>query len=990
LVAGFALIAGVASSLAQAPPPVNFVSGQLFSGAGNYDRIPGAAGVIALAVGDFNNDGKLDLVMTNSDTNNNGLGLVLGNGDGTFQAPLRVADFNSYGSMGGSVAGDFNKDGNLDFAAAIDLNNLVQVVVYLGDGLGHFTLNNTYSIGGVNSHPPFLFATADVNGDANLDLIVPDVSNGAVAVLYGKGDGTFPNATEFPAAVPGVTAPGAVAVGDFNKDGKPDLVVASYTGCCPLRGGIHVLLDNGTGGFQAPVFYANPGGVDSLAQVAVADLNADGKLDVAESTMGGQNLAIFLGNGDGTFQPVKTYFTIWGSALAVGNLSSDKKPEIVVTSYYDGTAWVWLNKGSGVFQLSGMYSTDGGAQALALADFNKDGKLDLVTGNSSGQYFTVALGNGDGTFRSSPHYNDSGGWTTGFAVADFNLDGNPDVVQAGGGTAVGLSIMLGSSHGVLKAPTYINLGANSYAIVAFALAGDLNGDGKPDIVSSTAEGYGNPYGVAILLGTGTGTFKPALVYTTSTSSYPAQGVLVDVNGDGKVDIVTSNFDASLSVLLNKGKGTYGAPLVTPGVTADPSWIAAADFNADGKLDLVLTDYGAVKTHLLLGNGNGTFQTPTVIFSSLRPTAPAIVGDFNKDGKLDLAILSSDAICAYCGGSMAILLGNGNGTFTTGNTYYFYDQYSNFTGGFVPTGGAAVDLNGDGKPDLAIAVGNPRYNLNGAYRAAEQYMGGLVFLGNGNGTFMQQSGWLAGAWPAFVAAADFNSDGMPDLAFLSNNLNYGQTSLTILQNATQPVSVSPLSINYGNKVVGTSTAQTIVLTNDQTTSLTISSINLGGTNPGEFAYKSACGTHVSSGANCIITVTFKPVGVDTRTASLFIHDSVGTQSVALRGVSTEVKISPTSLPFGGVTVGQQKTLSVTLTNVGSTVMSIVSPGITITGTSATDYSQTNTCGTSVVAGGNCTISVTFKPSKTGSRGATLNINDNGGLSPQKVPLSGSGI
>jgi hypothetical protein len=552
------LVMTSAASFAQTPPPINFVSGQLFSGVGHGDRIPGAAGVITLAVGDFNNDGKLDLITTNSDVNENGLGLVLGNGDGTFQYPIEVAGFAIYGSMGAIVAGDFNKDGKLDFATTWSLGGPVQVSVYLNDGTGHFTFNNSHPIGTTLTRQ---MATVDLNSDGKLDLIVPDPSNSAVAVLYGNGDGTFQPAVDFPAAVPGQTAPTGVAIGDFNKDGKPDIVVASSTGCCPHQGGISVLLNSTPG---APVLYLNPNGTDS-GQVAVADLNADGKLDVVLSSMGGQGIAVFLGVGNGTFQAAKNMTVPWASSVAIGNFTSDKKPDLVVSSYYDGTVWALVNKGSGNFQVSGVYSSDWSAMAIVLADFNGDKKLDFVAGNSTGQYVTLGLGNGDGTFRSSAHYNESGGmWTNGFSVADFNLDGSPDVIQAGGGTGVGLSLMLGNSHGVLGTPTYIALGGSPYSQVMFALADDVNGDKKPDIVSSTAEGYGNPYGVVVMLGMGTGKFKPGVVYTTSPSSYPAVGVLADVNNDGKLDILTSNNDGTFSVLLNTGKGVYGAATVIHG------------------------------------------------------------------------------------------------------------------------------------------------------------------------------------------------------------------------------------------------------------------------------------------------------------------------------------------------------------------------------------------------------------------------------------------
>ena len=979
---------------AQNPPPINFISGEPFSGVGHGDRIPGAANVYTFAVGDFNSDGKLDLITTNN-SNLWGLGLVLGNGDGTFQPPVEVVGNETGGAFGGIVAGDFNKDGKLDFAVLWVSGGPVYVGVYLNDGFGHFTLNSYYSIGTAGYNVPRSLATADVNGDGNLDLVAPDRSNWAVAVFYGKGDGTFPTSAEFPAAVASQSAPTAVAVGDVNKDGKLDVVVASATGCCPWGGGITVLLNNGNGTFASPVLYSDPMGVDN-GLVVVADVNLDGKLDVVESSEGGFNVAVFLGNGNGTFQAAKTYVVPHASAVAVGDLTGDKKPEIVVSSYYDGTVWVLLNKGSGSFTLSGVYSADsttmyvGTGMSIALADLNGDKKLDFVAGNPAGQFVIVGLGNGDGTFQDSAHYNESVSMKTyGIAVADFNLDGSPDIVQAGGGTGVGLNVMLGNSHGVLGAPTAINLGASQWGLITFVQAADLDGDGKPDIISSTPYTAGTP-GVEVLLGLGTGKFKAPVIYPVNTNStYAAVGVIADMNGDGKLDIVTSNYDGSVSVLLNKGSGKYAAPLVASGVTADPSYVAVGDFNKDGKLDLVLTDYSAIKTVLLLGNGNGTFQPPTTIFTALRPSAPAVVGDFNKDGKLDLAILSPDGICSYCGGSMAVLLGNGNGTFNQTPIYYFYPQNQNYIGGFVPTSGVAVDLNADGNLDIAIAPGYQSYQVCGAYRCAEQYMGALVYLGKGDGSFVEQFGWPAGVSPGYVAAADFNSDGMPDLAYVSNNVNYALTSVAILHNATQPLSISPLGVTFaGTKNLGTSASQTVILTNNQSTKLTISSIAVTG-GP-DFTAKSTCGTSLGAGLHCTITVSFKPQAPLTRAASLVITDGLGTQSVPLTGVATEVKLSAATLPFGSVTIGQTKALVVTLSNLGTATMSIISPGIVITGAAAADYSQTNTCGTSVGAGQNCTITVTFKPTKKGARSAALNINDDGGPSPQKVTLSGTGI
>jgi VCBS repeat protein/centrosomal CEP192-like protein len=875
IVIAVALAVFPATAFSQVPPPVDFVSGQLFSGVGHGDRIPGAANVYTFAVGDFNNDKKLDLVTVNN-SNVWGLGLILGNGDGKFQPPIEVVGNDTYGAFGGIVAGDFNKDGNLDFAVLwLVGHGPVQLGVYLNDGTGHFTPNNNYVIGVSSVHLARSLATADLNGDGKLDLIVPDVSNSTVAVLYGNGNGTFQNAVGI--ATP-YTSTG-VAIGDFNKDGKPDIVAAASSGCCPWSGGITVLLNNSNGTFQSPVLYADPSGVDN-GLVAVADLNADGKLDVVVSSEGGSNVAVFLGNGDGTFQPATAYPVPLASAIALGDLSGAKKPDIVATSYADGTVWVLLNKGTGIFQTSSVYSADSSAMAMvngmaiALADFNGDKKPDFVAGNPAGQFVTVGLGNGDGTFRDSPHYNESGVWAKGIAVADFNRDGNLDLVEAGGGTGVGLSLMLGTSHGVFKAPTFIDLWVWGNGPVTFVRALDVNGDGKPDIVCE------NSKGVVVLLGLGTGKFKVPVTYPASPTSYPVLSFMADLNGDGKLDIVTSNQDGTMSVLLNKGSGTFGtATVFASGTGAYPSAFVLGDFNGDGKVDIVVGDFPAANLKLLMGNGNGTLQSPITLSSPVRP-GDVIAADFNKDGKLDLAIPSNDY-----SGSLAILLGNGNGTFTSGNVYEWFDDSGCTTlpCAHYPESMVAVDLNGDNNLDLVIAPRNPWYLTCGGYRCAEQYLGAVVFLGKGDGTFVGQFGWLAGISPWWVEAGDFNSDGMPDLAFLSSDTNYGLTSVTILQNATQSVSVSPLSIKFPAKLVGTKSTQTVLLTNNQTTSLHISSIAVGGDNPADFSSKSACGSQLATGVRCTISVTFSPTAIGTRTAMLVITDSVGVQSVQLSGV-----------------------------------------------------------------------------------------------------------
>ena len=148
--------------------------------------------------------------------------------------------------------------------------------------------------------------------------------------------------------------------------------------------------------------------------------------------------------------------------------------------------------------------------------------------------------------------------------------------------------------------------------------------------------------------------------------------------------------------------------------------------------------------------------------------------------------------------------------------------------------------------------------------------------------------------------------------------------------------------------------------------------------------------MAAGANCTISVTFKPTASGTRNAALSVTDNAtaSPQQVPLSGTGTTAKLSPTSLSFGSVTVGTTTAAkTVTLANVGTATLTIT--GIAITGTNAGDFAQTHTCGSSLAAGASCTINVTFKPTASGSRSAALSVTDNAAGSPQHVPLSGTG-
>ncbi|HXM44018.1 MAG TPA: FG-GAP-like repeat-containing protein [Bryobacteraceae bacterium] len=864
--------------LAQTPPPASFVTARMFQAATGYADPISYYGTepYGIAVGDFNRDGKLDIIAACWGA---AVTVNLGNGDGTFQSLSQVYD------LPGAIAvavGDFNQDGNLD-AAVLAAGNPGSVAIFIGDGAGNLTETASYTVGiqgpGVYNN----IAVGRLHGGGKLDLVVTNGNDSTVSVLLGNGDGTFQPQVAYSTtgAYPAGNYPQWVAIADVNKDGYLDLVTADS------GQGISVLLGKGNGKFKAPVFYSdvlNNSGVGLGANgVAIADLNGDGNLDVvAAAQVGAVN--VFMGNGDGTFQPAVAYSVPYASSIAIADLSG--KPDLIVTDAGESTAWVLPGNGDGTFQPGVAYATDNGGQGIAVADFNQDGKLDFAVGSNIGPFVTVALGNGDGTFRAGTNY----GFVEGYGVdqmvaARLGNDGNLDIVEADPNNRE-LHVMLGSSHGVLGAPSTISI----CGVPWWVAAGDVNGDGKLDIVAIGGANSGCGVGdnsVAVLLGNGNGTFQTPVYYSigndTTNNSSGAVVALAALTANRRLDIVVSNNDGSLSVLLNTGSGVFGAATVISGVTGTSEYILSGDFNGDGKLDLALPDYDNNTVKILLGKGNGAFRPPASVPDVPQGPGGLTVGDFNKDGNLDLAVTSNGAAN---GGGVAIFLGNGDGTFNF-LANYGWDPGSVGLGAPAtnPSAPVAVDVNADGNLDLLIPLANTHDWATCNCGIEIGNLGMVVLLGNGDGTFVDDSAgpFLAGPNSLQVVAGDFNNDGATDAAVLQRSGGSSAPFVTMLINNTQPVGASPLSLRYAAQTVGASSkSQTVILTNNQSTPLAISSVTVGGADPGDFPYKSACNATLPAGANCTIAVAFKPAATGSRTASLSIADAVGTQTVSLSG------------------------------------------------------------------------------------------------------------
>jgi hypothetical protein len=349
------------------------------------------------------------------------------------------------------------------------------------------------------------------------------------------------------------------------------------------------------------------------------------------------------------------------------------------------------------------YPVDTAPSAVAVGDFNGDGKPDLVTANSPyGSDVSVLLGNGDGTFQPARNFPAAPGPEVALfpsvAVGDFNGDGKLDVVET---TYSGVSMLLGNGDGTFQPAQ--NFSAPLGQSVLSLAVGDLNGDGKLDLVVTGTQSYFGPYAggpsgtnyVNVLLGNGDGTFSDARTVQVPSGTFSQPVALGDVNGDGKPDVVTATTTA-VAILLNNGNGTL-APPTTFATGGRVESVAVGDFNGDGKLDLVTANYTtrvASSISVLIGNGDGTFQTPRNLLPGLSPAFVA-VGDFNHDGKADLAVPNAGP--NGTGAYLSMLLGNGDGTF---------QSPLNYPAGPSPWSVAAGDFNGDGFPDLAVANNGP--------------------------------------------------------------------------------------------------------------------------------------------------------------------------------------------------------------------------------------------------------------------------------------------
>jgi hypothetical protein len=585
--------------------------------------------------------------------------------------------------------------------------------------------------------------------------------------------------------------PAGITHADFNNDGKIDLAV-----CNQNSNNVSILLNIGNGNFGPAANYSV--GTEPL-NVKTSDFNEDGFIDVVVMNSTSGNVSVLLGIGNGTFNSKVDYY-VGGNLptdIVCSDFNGDNHFDLAITNKnvsYPSLNYTRLliGDGLGTFTLSPNVLSGSQPNSLACADFNGDGKSDLAVANYNTNNVSIFSGNGVGGFSSAVSYTIGSG-PLAIKCADFNGDAIIDLVITADGNKIYVLIGTGSGN---FAPS-IPYDAGGYSAKSISTV-DLNGDGKMDIVLPNVDN------IAILNGTGTGTFLPPNKYASngglgyiteadfnndgaidlavsrskvdiylgdgsggllleplsislSGYNYSRSFTSGDFNSDGKKDFAFGNFNNdSITVILANGSNTYASPTSYYGSSDSPlgiTVIASADFNNDGKVDIAYLPAGHLSLIIKLGNGLGGFLGTISYTTTTQNQGFISIADYNNDGNTDIAISAQGSFAIPFTGvsALCVFLGNGNGTFTI--------QNYNFNTGFFPNSITSTDLNNDGNLDIVIGASDLGNGTNLIYK----------FIGNGLGGFTSTS-FNYNVIPRSIASGDFNKDGNADLAISKDTLN----------------------------------------------------------------------------------------------------------------------------------------------------------------------------------------------------------------------------
>ncbi len=841
---------------------------------------PGGVLVSPLATGDFNGDGQPDIAYLSVPASGNSsptLTVLLN--QGANNPPIAVTTTSLTGCSFGAyrywlVAADMNKDNKLDVVLTCPNGYVAEL---MGNGDGSFQSPTYYAV----SAPVSLAVPVDLNGDGFPDVAVSTfLSNtSGLAVLLNQGSaapGTLSKAVAY--GGPTGINPGATSAGDFNGDGKQDIVVGGST--------LAVYYGNGDGTLQAA--QTTPGGPN----LVTADLNHDGLTDIAyiqgQADIGLMSLQVLLGSSSGKFTtgmnlPIDSW--LGNPSLFIAGTTNDGSN--VDLALIDNYTSILLGDGQGGFQYGNSYNLGG---FPAGTETGADGKTSLVFNTGIG--FSTLAGNGDGTFQGTLRILiGQGNFTTTnvygqFVATDLNGDGLTDV--AGIGATGNLVSALGRGDGTFS---------SAYTLPGSSIGnlgqGDFNGDGKIDVVGISA--INQDSALAFFAGNGDGTFQPSLPAVDLTTPGALVPVSGDFNGDNHLDVIVPyalRFPAMGSGLIfvpGKGDGSFGSPVLFSQQNSSViQGVLVADLNNDQKLDLVWN--GAV----YLGNGDGTFQQAPLGLSG----TPLAIADLNGDGIPDLLMDMGGAA------GISIYAGNGNGTFQLTPFYTVPLPDQSLTGGSASIG----DVNADGHPDIVLQY-NTSENINVIN----------VLFGDGTGKFVLDSDtynssfFNDGSIGGVLARLNNQAPTLPNDNAL-DYLSFSPGAVIPLLNQTNPKPVAPTLA--GSSTVLSASANT----SDENQQLTFTATVTGFTPTGEVTFTSGAttlGTATLVNGTATLSASFAAAGTYSVIASYAGNaenqpSTSNAVSIVVAAPDFTVAISPATAT---ITAGQSVAATITITPVG---------------------------------------------------------------------------
>jgi putative cell wall-binding protein len=647
------------------------------------------------------------------------------NGDGVYEevagSPFLIGGF----SPNGLTTGYFNGDANLDVATANASSANVSILLGNGDG----TLGAATEFASGNG--PEAIRSGDFDGDGDADLVVANWNDNQIAVLLGNGTGSF----GAPAAMAAGARPIDIQLGFFDAGTVLDAVVVNATGNT-----ISILLGNGSGGFTAGVPPTYPTG-SAPFNARVVDFDADTKPDIIVANQNTNNVSMFRGIGDGTFEPLAAVAAGLGPISAdMGDLNNDGQLDLVTADTDGSTISVMLNTGSLTFAAPVTYSDSTDTWGMFVDDINTDGLEDVVSTSQNGNVVSIYIGDGTGELYGGKSYEAANG-EVGTASGDFNQDGDIDFA-IGNSFDDTISIFLGDGAGGFALLGNEPSGDFPQALVS-ADVDQING---PDLL--VINGFTNLF--SVLINDGTGAFAAPVSYTVGGVALPdprnlAVGDLDGINGPD-VAVVSTNSTGRLTIRLNNGDGTFGAPAVYTGL-GGPTSVAIGNADNLNGLDVIVGDSFGTTFRVMLNTGGGILGPATAYSSG--GTGPQITaGDWNGDSLIDVAAFNLTTQNA------GIILNVGAGVYGAPT--------------LIPTLGrnnnpSNADVDGNGTLDVVAAQEEPLDALT-------------VLVGNGTGGFSFGGFYGVGSNPRFPLLIDLRSIGRPDAITANAAENF-----TVLQN-----------------------------------------------------------------------------------------------------------------------------------------------------------------------------------------------------------------